>query len=255
MKLSNIETVLAYLRGVGSRDADLAIKYVHSVKYKEHNPHVADGVHGVKEWIAQLPKEAGSLNTVRTLQDGPFVVTHTKGDLRRPCVFFDISRFEDGLIAEHWLLEEEVAPANESGHTQIDGPTQAKHLEETKKNKAFVREYYETVHLAGDHGKIAQYVSEDHVRHEPHARDGVAAFLRDLGSFNQPGKPSRTIDEMKFLLGEGDLVFVVATGTIAAAPIVYVDLYRVGGGKLVEHWGFIQPVPPLESRKNGNGVL
>jgi predicted SnoaL-like aldol condensation-catalyzing enzyme len=86
-------------------------------------------------------------------------------------------------------------------------------------------------------------------------RDGLAAFLRDLSAFNQPGKPSRTIDEVKFILGEGDLVLVAAKGTVAADPCVYIDLYRVDGEKLVEHWGFMEKVPPPETRKNDNGVL
>jgi hypothetical protein len=58
------------------------------------------------------------------------------------------------------------------------------------------------------------------------------------------------IDEVKLLLlGEGDVVLVAAKGTLAEDPCVYIDLYRVEGEKLVEHWGFMEKVPPPEARK------
>lgn len=205
--------------------------------------------------FASFPDEKSSLRTVRAFQDGPYVYTNTEGNVLGDKVFFDIFRFEGGLIVEHWAFKEEAAPPNKSGHTQLDGPIHAKHLQDTEKNKSFVRGYYETVHLAGNHEKIPQYISSDHVRHEPDVSDGVAAFLQDLASFNQPGKPSRTIDKIKLLFGHGDLVFVGATGTLEGDPCFYVDLYRADGDKLVEHWGFMDKVPAPEKLKNSNGVL
>lgn len=35
----------------------------------------------------------------------------------------------------------------------------------------------------------------------------------------------------------------------------YIDLYRVEEKKIVEHWGFIENIPPPEELKNSNGVL
>ena len=91
-------------------------------------------------------------------------------------------------------------PPNQSGHTQTDGPTQARPLENTGKNKSIVREYYETIHLSGDHSKIPQYFSGDHcIRHEPGVRDGVAAFKRDLSELTK----HRSIDDIKFVLDRG----------------------------------------------------
>jgi predicted SnoaL-like aldol condensation-catalyzing enzyme len=232
---TDIEKILTVFRGIGEKDANLATQSMHPAKYRQHNPRAADGIQGMKAWVAQHLQENSSLSMIRAFQDGPYVFTQTKGAGVRPSVFFDIFRFEDGLIVEHWVFQEDAAPAN---------PTEAKRLEDTEKNKAFVRNYYETVHIGGDHRKIPHYVSEDHIRHEPGVRDGLAAFLRDLSSFNQPGKPSRTIDEVKLILGEGDLVLVAAKGTVAADPCVYIDLYRVDGEKLVEHWGFMEKVPP-----------
>jgi predicted SnoaL-like aldol condensation-catalyzing enzyme len=142
-------------------------------------------------------------------------------------------------------------PANESGHTQTDGPTQANLSEDTEKNKSVMRDYYQTIHISGDHSKIPQYVSADQVRHEPGVRDGLAAFLRDLESAMQ----HRTIDEIKFVLAQGDFVFIVARGSLEGEPCAYIDLYRVEDGKIVEHWGFPEKIPPQEEWKNNNGML
>jgi predicted SnoaL-like aldol condensation-catalyzing enzyme len=89
------------------------------------------------------------------------------------------------------------------------------------------------------------------IRHEPGVRDGVAEFMRDVEVLMQ----HRTIDEIKFLLGQGEFVFIAAKGTHEDEPCVYIDLYRVQDYKIVEHWGFPEMVPPQEDLKNDNGML
>jgi predicted SnoaL-like aldol condensation-catalyzing enzyme len=51
------------------------------------------------------------VNTVRVLQDGDFVATHTEYNFFGPKAGFDIFRFENGLIVEHWNNLQEIAPA------------------------------------------------------------------------------------------------------------------------------------------------
>jgi predicted SnoaL-like aldol condensation-catalyzing enzyme len=114
-----------------------------------------------------------------------------------------------------------------------------------------MREYYENFHISGNHGNPQQYFTGDYcVRHEPGVKDGVGAFLHDVEQLMQ----HRTIDELKFLLGQGDFVFIAAKGTHEGEPSVYVDLYRVEDEKIVEHWGFPQKVPPQTELKNHNGM-
>ena len=251
MSTSNIDKALTVFRGMENRDKSLAVKYMHPTKYTEHNPQASDGIEGVKDWIDRLPPEKIQLQTIRAFEDGGFVITQTAGDVFGPHVFFDIFRFEDGLIVEHWVFSEPLAPPNKSGHTQIDGPTEAKRSEDRENNKALVREYYETVQISGEHSKIPHYSSTDAVRHEPGVSDGLSAFLRDLETLKQ----HRTIDEISFVLGEGDLVFVAARGTHDGKPCAYIDLYRVENAVIVEHWGFSAKIPPQKDSKNENGML
>jgi predicted SnoaL-like aldol condensation-catalyzing enzyme len=220
--------------------------------YIEHNPRSAGGVFGLREYINRLSKEDHRLKVVRAFQDGHYVFTQEDGLILGRNTFFDVFRFEDGLIVEHWVFSAQAAPPNESGHTQTDGPTQANLSENTEKNKSILRDYYETVHISGDHSRILQYFSGDYcVRHEPGVRDGVGAFIYDLGILMQ----HRSIDEVKFLLAERDFVFIAAMGTVEGKPCAYIDLYRVEDGKIAEHWGFPEKIPPEKECKNYNGLL
>ena len=50
-------------------------------------------------------------------------------------VAFDLFRFKDGKIVEHWGGQEPQAPPNPSGHTQVDGPTDIADREKTEENR------------------------------------------------------------------------------------------------------------------------
>jgi hypothetical protein len=59
-----------------------------------------------------------------------------------PKVGFDLFRFEDGKIVEHWdNLQETATAPSPSGHTMIDGPTAASDLDKTEVNKALLERY------------------------------------------------------------------------------------------------------------------
>jgi predicted SnoaL-like aldol condensation-catalyzing enzyme len=224
---------------------------MHPEKFTQHNPYTADGVKGFREFVNNLPSENNPLQVMRAFQDGAYVFIQAEGSISGQNIFFDIFRFEDGLIVEQWVFSAKAAPPNDSGHTLTDGPTQAKHLEDTEKNKSLIRDYYQTVHISGDHSKIPQYVAANQVRHEPGVRDGLASFLRDLAEITK----SRTIDEITFVFGQGDFVFVAAKGTHEGDACVYIDLYRVENQQIVEHWGFSENIPPQSAWKNNNGML
>jgi predicted SnoaL-like aldol condensation-catalyzing enzyme len=77
--MNNIEKVLSVFRGIESRDPDLTTKYMNPAEYKQHNPHAADGVEGLREYIRHLPKENHHLKVVRAFQDGPYVFSQEEG--------------------------------------------------------------------------------------------------------------------------------------------------------------------------------
>ena len=252
MSENNVEKVLMVFAGISAGDVDVATKYIDHERFVQHNPYAADGVEGLTHFIRQSPRDQLHVSVVRSLQDGAYVVTQSTGERSGRNVFFDVFRFEAGQVVEHWAFSAVSAPANLSGHTQLDGLTEPQHLEDTEKNKALLRTYYETFHIRGDHSASEQYFDGDlMLRHEPGVRDGVSEFLRDVEFLMQ----HRTIDQIKLLLGQGDLVFIAAKGTHEGEACVYIDLYRVENEKIVEHWGFPETVPKQTECRNENGML
>lgn len=252
MAISKLDKVREVFAGISAGDPGRATRYIDPQSFMQHNPYAADGSAGLREFIHQAPRDQLKLDVVRAIEDDAFVVTHAKGNRSGRNVFFDIFRFENDLVVEHWAFSAPDAEPNPSGHTQTDGPTEPKYLRDTAKNKALLRRYYETFHIRGDHSSSELYFSgEGMIRHEPGVRDGITEFLRDVNVLMQ----HRTIDEIKILLGQGDLVFIAAQGTHEGRPCVYLDLYRVENNRIVEHWGFPEMVPPQEQAKNSNGML
>jgi predicted SnoaL-like aldol condensation-catalyzing enzyme len=82
-------------------------------------------------------------------------------------------------------------------------------------------------------------------------RDGVTNFINDLRELVK----HRSIDEIKFVLGQNDFVFIAAKGSHEGNPCLYLDLYRVEDGKIAERWGFPEEIPSQEVLKNNDGML
>ena len=109
---------------------------------------------------------------------------HNEYDFFGPKIGFDIFRFEDGRIVEHWdNLQETPQQPNPSGHTMIDGPTKPTDVEKTDANKQLVRNFVEDV--------FAEYgvkVLFDQVAMKP-GKPTVFGHRGDTFVFGLPGNP------------------------------------------------------------------
>src|SRR5712671_3245279 len=118
--------------------------------FVQHDPNLADGLNGMKSFAAEIASSpAADITIYRTLVDGDFVLLHSRyqGVARYAgtAIAFDLFRFKDGKIVEHWGGQEHEAPPNLSGRTQVDGPTEVLDREKTEANRTLVRTYRETV--------------------------------------------------------------------------------------------------------------
>jgi predicted SnoaL-like aldol condensation-catalyzing enzyme len=89
----------------------------------QHDPGLADGLAGMKSFAAEVASSPTSDTTIyRTLVDGDFVLLHSRyqGVARHAgsAIAFDLFRFKDGKIVEHWGGQEPEDPPNLSGRTQ-----------------------------------------------------------------------------------------------------------------------------------------
>ncbi|WP_370298559.1 nuclear transport factor 2 family protein, partial [Pontibacterium sp.] len=140
VNVSNKTKVVELLKSIETGDAG-PVAYINPEKYIQHNLAVADGLAGFGAVLQALPKGSAKADTVRVFQDGDYVVAHTKYNFFGPKVGFDVFRFEEGKIVEHWDNLQEIAPANPSGRTQLDGPTVVTDLDKTEQNKAIVADF------------------------------------------------------------------------------------------------------------------
>ncbi len=226
---------------------------INADEYTQHNLAVADGLAGFGEALAALPEGSARVDTKRVFQDGDFVFAHTDYDFFGPKIGFDIFRFDNGKIVEHWDNLQETVAQTPSGHTMIDGPTESTDLDKTDANKALVAGFLDTVLVGGGFDKMTDYIStQTYIQHNAQIADGLDGLQKGVEAMAAAGI-QMVYDKVHVVLGEGNFVLSVSEGSFGGKPTTYYDLFRVQDGKIVEHWDVVESVPPRESWKNTNG--
>lgn len=252
-KMENKQKVVSLLKAIET-GASEPVSYINPNKYIQHNLGVADGLAGFGALLQALPPNSAKVNTIRAFQDGDFVFTHTDYNFFGPKIGFDIFRFEDGKIVEHWdNLQEKPAKPNPSGHTMIDGVTEIKDLDKTEVNKKLVKSFVEDILLNGRMEKLAGYFNGDnYIQHNPNIPDKLSGLGAALESLGKQGIFLK-YDKIHKVLGEGNFVLVVSEGHFGKDYNAFYDLFRVENGKIAEHWDVIELIPSKDNWKNNNG--
>lgn len=229
------------------------IAIINPDKYIQHNLGAGDGLAGLTALLQALPKGSAKVNTVRVFEDGDYVFAHTDFDFFGPKIGFDIFRFEDGRIVEHWDNLQPTAGPNPSGRTMVDGPVAATDLDKTEANKKLVRTFVDDILVNGRMEKLAGYFDGDNYhQHNPQIADGLTGLGSALAALQKAGIALK-LDKIHRVLGKGNFVLVVSEGTFGDKPTSFYDLFRVQGGKIAEHWDTIEAIPPRADWKNDNG--
>lgn len=251
MSKSNKEKAVELLESLGTGDASSAA-YINPNKYIQHNLGVGDGMEGFGEVLKILP-EGTYGKVIRAFEDGDYIFAHSEYNFFGPKVGFDIFRFEDGLIVEHWDNLQEIATETASGRTQLDGPTEATDLDKTDANKAFIQNFVDDILFGGKMDKITDYIStETYHQHNPAVGDGLAAFGAASAAMAEAGTPM-VYEKNHMLLGQGNFVLLASEGQFMGNYSSFYDLFRIDNGKIVEHWDTIETIPPQSEWKNENG--
>ncbi len=231
-----------------------AVAYINSDKYIQHNLDVADGVAGFGAVLASPPPQGFSAKTHRAFVDGDYAFLHTEYDFFGPKAGFDIFRFENGLIVEHWDNLAAITPPNPSGHTQFDGPTVATDHDKTEANKAIVRQFADEVLVAGNMENLTTLINPNkYIQHNSSVADGLDGFGAAMKNMAENGLVME-YDKVHMLLGEGNFVLLVSEGKFGKGDhVAYYDLFRLEDSQIVEHWDVIQTIPPRSEWKNDNG--
>lgn len=178
---------------------------------------------------------------------------HVKYDFFGPKAAFDIFRFEEGKIVEHWDNLTPITAANPSGRTQFDGATEIKDLDKTEANKTLVANFIDDILVNGRMEKISGYFDGDnYIQHNSQIADGLSGLGAALEHMASQGITMQ-FTKVHRVLGEGNFVLVVSEGTFGGQPTSFYDLFRVENGKIAEHWDVIESLTPASEWKNKNG--
>src|SRR5438128_2388345 len=207
------QQVVALLKAIET-GASEPVGVINPNKYKQHNLSAADGLAGFGAVLQQLPAGSAKVNTVRVFEEGNFVFAHTDYNFFGPKIGFDIFRFEDGKIVEHWdNLQEAPTQTNPSGRTMLDGPVQSTNHDKTETNKTFVRSFVDDILVNGRMEKLAGYFDgNNYIQHNPQIADNLTGLGTALQAMANAGikMEYKTIHKV---LGEGNFVLVVSEGT------------------------------------------
>jgi len=253
MELSKKEKVVALLNSFNTGD-QTPISYINPQKYIQHNLDVGDGLEGFGAVMQHAPEGGFKANVIRSFEDGNFVFTQTEYDFFGPKIGFDVFRFEDGKIVEHWDNLIEIQAPNPSGHTQIDGSMDITDKEKTEANKAVVKNFINDVLLNHQNDKITTYINPtNYVQHNPAVADGLEGFGAAMKYFAENGLVME-YEKLHMVLGEGNFVLSVSEGKFGKGDhTAFYDLFRLENGQIVEHWDVIATIPAQSEWKNQNG--
>ena len=246
------DQIRALLKAIETGDA-AAVAVVNQDKYIQHNPQTHEGSEGLEALFKRLSESSPRVNIVRAFADGDYVFGHTEYDFATRRIGFEVFRFEDDQAVEHWDNIQQRQGPNPSGHTMVDGPTEAADLDRTEANRDTVRSFVEDVLINRRLDRLDHYVdSASFTQHNPGMADGVQALRAALEATSDNGVAIH-YDHIHRVLAEGNFVLCVSEGVMAGAHASFYDLFRLSNGKIVEHWDTIEKIPPRSEWKNDNG--
>lgn len=246
------EQICALLKGIETGDP-AAVAVVNEAKYIQHNPQTHEGSEGLAALFNRLSKTAPRVNIVRVFADGDHVFAHTEYDFSTRRIGFEVFRFEDDRAVEHWDNIQPRRGPNRSGHSMVDGPTEAADPALTEANRRLVREFIDVVLIDRQVARMDHYIAtERFTQHNPELEDGIVPLKAYLEAMSGD-RPVVEYERVHRILAEGSFVLSVSEGFLAGVHTSFYDLFRAAEGKLVEHWDTIETVPAPSEWKNDNG--
>jgi len=252
VKMTNSEKAVALIESIGTTNTE-PVAYINPNKYIQHNLGAADGLAGFGALVSILPEGSYGKN-IRVFEDGNYVFMHNEYNFFGPKVAFDIFRFEDGLIVEHWdNLAVTAEDVNPSGRGQLDGTTVQTDFDKTEANKTLVANFVRDVLLGEAPEKITDYVStEKYFQHNTGVADDLEGLGAALQALAEAGTPM-VYTKNHMVLGQGNFVLATSEGEFLGEHVAFYDLFRLENGLIVEHWDVIESIPAEDAWMNSNG--
>jgi predicted SnoaL-like aldol condensation-catalyzing enzyme len=233
-----------------------AIDRFFSEPFVQHEPNIADGLSGLRAFVKEVTNfPTTNITIYRTVVDGDIVMLQSKCEswpgFSGPVIAFDLFRFKNGKIVEHWGGQTPEAGPNLSGHTQVDGPTTVVDRERTEANRTLVRTFKQVVTVELRFDRVEEFIAGDHyIQHASKVGDGTARMKARVSEVEKPGATPVLIPRR--YIAEGNFVLCLVEAR-TEPPTANYDLFRVENGKIAEHWDVLSVIPSENRGKNTNG--
>lgn len=118
-------------------------------------------------------------------------------------------------------------------------------------NRRLVAAVYEHVLQPLDSSRVDEFFAPGYIQHNPLTETGPEGLKRFLDWARE--QTPNAVHHVKRILVDGD--YAVAHVHVVIHPgdagNAVVDIFRIEGGKIAEHWDVAQPVPPEVRNSNG----
>jgi predicted SnoaL-like aldol condensation-catalyzing enzyme len=112
-----------------------------------------------------------------------------------------------------------------------------------ERNKALVISFYEQALNDWNLSVVADFLAPNYRQHNPTIEDGVEGLRKYLRWIQETHPYARSQILRVYADGDCVILHVHRVRTPGTPGDAIVDLFRVEGGRIAEHWDVIQPVP------------
>lgn len=114
---------------------------------------------------------------------------------------------------------------------------------EEEANLAFTLEFYRRALIAMNPDAVDDFVSPAYLQHSSLAPPGVEALKAFLKRVREETPNARQSIKRAFVDGDHVIVHLHVERWAGDAGLAVADIFRLEGGRIVEHWDVIQEVP------------
>ena len=228
--------------------------------YIQHNPAAPTGAQALRDFVTGVKAAYPDSHVVvkHALAEGDLVILHSNFVLEngsKGIAAFDIFRIQQGKIAEHWDVLQQVPDTTASGHDMFSTLSTPRLPWPDPHASAAATKRAGTALLNGitahhDVTAYDRYAVDPYYQHNPQLGDGITPakqyFTALFAAYPDFGGSTKRV------IAEGDYVAVHSHIKLTADDpgLAAVDLLRVRNGKVVEHWDVLQPVPSTSANDN-----
>jgi predicted SnoaL-like aldol condensation-catalyzing enzyme len=129
-------------------------------------------------------------------------------------------------------------------------PLSAQRTSAEEANRVLVTRFYDAVVNEKDVAKARTMVGAQYVQHNPGAADGVEGMEKFIAFLKTNAPQAHNEVKRSFVDGDHVILHVLSKRQPTDRGRAIVEIFRVSGGKVVEHWDAIQDIPEKSLNTN-----